>query len=187
LNTLRNYFQVVRLFLPMTLSLCLLNSCDQTAEPSPSTLNQGMGDDTIIAYNHQVVQAENQEIDDFIRRYQWSMNATPTGLRFMIYKKGNGVQAKIGTIVTIHYTIKKIDGDVIDSTDPSHPLDFELGKHELNNGLEEGVLLMKTGDRAKFILPSHLAYGLLGDLHKIPSRTILVYDLELVQVKQKQK
>lgn len=140
--------------------------------------------DSLITYNQQIVQSENQEIDDFIRRYHWKMNTTPTGLRFLIYKKGNGISAQKGEIVTLHYTIKKLTGDLIYSTVPDHPVEFEIGKHELNNGLEEGILLMKTGDRAKFILPSHLAYGLLGDLNKIPLRTILVYDVALLKVKQ---
>ena len=37
-----------------------------------------------------------------------------------------------------------------------------------NSGLEEGLLLMKVGDKAKFIIPSHLAFGLLGDENRIP-------------------
>ncbi|MCK9423174.1 MAG: FKBP-type peptidyl-prolyl cis-trans isomerase [Bacteroidales bacterium] len=144
-------------------------------------------DDSLINFNHQIVQSENQEIDDFILRYHWKMNTTPTGLRFMIYKKGNGISAEKGNIVTLQYTLKKLTGDLVYATVPGHPVELEIGRHELNNGLEEGVLMMKTGERAKFILPSHLAYGLLGDLDKIPLRTILVYDVELLDVKQGKK
>ena len=41
---------------------------------------------------------------------------------------------------------------------------------------------MKVGDKAKFIIPSHLAFGLLGDENKIPKRATLVYDVELIDV-----
>jgi FKBP-type peptidyl-prolyl cis-trans isomerase len=43
-------------------------------------------------------------------------------------------------------------------------------------------MLMKEGEKAIFIIPSHLAFGLLGDENKIPKRATLVYDVELVQV-----
>ena len=42
---------------------------------------------------------------------------------------------------------------------------------------------MKVGDIAKFILPSHLAFGLLGDEEKIPKRATLVYHVELLTIK----
>jgi FKBP-type peptidyl-prolyl cis-trans isomerase len=42
---------------------------------------------------------------------------------------------------------------------------------------------MHVGDRAKFIVPSHLAFGLLGDQNKIPQHATLVYDIELVKIK----
>jgi len=48
--------------------------------------------------------------------------------------------------------------------------------------LEEGLLLLHQGDKAKFIIPSHLAYGLLGDQKQIPPGATLVYDVELIQL-----
>jgi FKBP-type peptidyl-prolyl cis-trans isomerase len=144
-----------------------------------------MMDDTLIQYNKQILSSEDEEIEDFVHRYHWKVTTTPTGLRYMIYKEGNGIKAGKGKIVTILYTLKKINGDLIYTADPGHPCEFELGKHAVSNGLEEGVLYLKTGDRAKLILPSHLAYGLLGDLNKIPMRTILVYDVEVIAVKEK--
>ena len=62
---------------------------------------------------------------------------------------------------------------------------IELGKAEVESGLEEGILLMKVGDKAKLVIPSHLAFGLLGDENKIPKRATLIYDVELVEIKQK--
>jgi FKBP-type peptidyl-prolyl cis-trans isomerase len=41
---------------------------------------------------------------------------------------------------------------------------------------------MRKGEKAKFILPSHLAHGLVGDLQKIPPLSILVLDVELIDL-----
>ena len=60
---------------------------------------------------------------------------------------------------------------------------FTVGKGEVISGLEEGILLLHIGDKAKFIIPSHLAYGLLGDDNEIPTKATLIYDIEVVQKK----
>jgi FKBP-type peptidyl-prolyl cis-trans isomerase FkpA len=49
-------------------------------------------------------------------------------------------------------------------------------------GLEEGILLMHKGGKAKFILPSHLAFGLIGDQNKIPGKSTLIYDVNLIDL-----
>lgn len=170
---------------PFTVVMALLGSCSQSPEPLHTDHELKMLDDTIINYNQQVVQSENQEIEDFARRYRWQMKISSTGLRSMIYKNGQGKQAGKEKMATIQYTVKKLNGDIIERTDPDHPLIFELGKQQVPNGLEEGVLLMRTGDHAKLIVPSHLAFGLLGDLDKIYHRTTLVYDVHLMDVKEK--
>jgi len=57
---------------------------------------------------------------------------------------------------------------------------FIIGKGQAENGLEEALLMMKYGDKARLILPPHLAFGLLGDDKKIPRRAIIVYEIEVV-------
>ena len=49
--------------------------------------------------------------------------------------------------------------------------------------MHEGVKYMHVGDKAVIILPSHLAYGLVGDEHKIPPHASLLYELELLSVR----
>jgi len=101
----------------------------------------------------------------------------------MIYKNGKGASPRKGDIACIKYSVSRINGDLVYRSDSITPFEFETGKAKVPNGLEEAVLLMKTGDHAKLIVPSHLAFGLLGDMDKIISRQILVYDLELCAFK----
>ncbi len=53
---------------------------------------------------------------------------------------------------------------------------------EVESGLHHGVKHLSVGDKAKFILPSHLAFGTYGDGEKIPSKATLLYDLELIEI-----
>ena len=133
--------------------------------------------------NKKLVKEEDREIKDFIERYNWNMSETGTGLRYLIYKKGNGASAKKGKIAKFNYEVKLITGKVCYSSKTDGPQEFLIGKGGVISGLEEGVLLLRVGDKAKFIIPSHLAFGLLGDEDKVPKRATLVYDLELLEVK----
>ena len=54
----------------------------------------------------------------------------------------------------------------------------------VETGLHEGIKYMKVGEKAKMILPSHLAHGLIGDSKKIPPRSTIVYDIELLDLKK---
>ncbi len=56
---------------------------------------------------------------------------------------------------------------------------MEIGHGGVESGIEEGILLLHKGDKARFILPPFRAHGLLGDRQKIPPRSIIVYELEL--------
>lgn len=49
-------------------------------------------------------------------------------------------------------------------------------------GLEEGILMLRTGDKARFILPPHLAYGLFGDEEKILPRSTIVYEVKVIEI-----
>ena len=138
--------------------------------------------DTLINYNKAVVKTEDQEIGDLAGRYGWKMKTTPTGLRYMIYKNGTGERARKGKKATILYEIRLINGNLCYSSAQSGPKEFTIGQGGIESGAEEGILLMKVGDRAKLIVPSHLAFGLLGDQDKIPPQSALIYDIELLKL-----
>jgi FKBP-type peptidyl-prolyl cis-trans isomerase len=77
-----------------------------------------------------------------------------------------------------------LDGTQVYSSDSTGAITFQVGKSEIASGLQEGVKLMKEGDKAIFILPSHLAYGLSGDGDQIKYYEALVIDAELLNVSE---
>jgi FKBP-type peptidyl-prolyl cis-trans isomerase FkpA len=162
-------------------------SCNETPSKVTSIADFQSMDDSVATYNQQVVRTEIQEINDFILRYHWKMKETPTGLRYMIYKTGSGPEARQGDIVSIKYRVNLLNGDLVYLSDSTSLVTVEIGKRTVVSGLEEGLMLMKKGSKAKLIVPSHLAFGLLGDLEKIPAGATLVYDVELYTLKKSEK
>jgi len=157
-------------------------SCNQPQEerrlPDQQELRKALEETNKI-----LLESEKQEIRDFIVRYGWDMEETGSGLWYQIYQQGKGETASAGKIALINYTISLLTGDMIYSSDTEGAKEFRIGRGGVELGLEEGILLMKEGDKARFIMPSHLAHGVPGDGVKIPARATIVYDVELIELK----
>ena len=134
--------------------------------------------------NKRNVAGESNEIDEFIARHFFKTQRTGTGLRYQIYKNGKGRHAVDHDTVSINYKVYLFDGSLCYSTDTTGPVKFILGIGEQIKGLEEGILLMASGERARLIVPSHLGYGMQGDMNKVPPSSPLFYDVELLNISQ---
>ncbi len=145
----------------------------------------GNSDQAFVKSNRYLVRSEAEDIADFVARYKWPVETSGTGLRYWIEKEGSGPKAKYGDRVVLSYELKLLTGEIIRSSKSAGNLEFTVGKGGVEAGLEEGILLLNKGSRAKFILPSHLAFGLLGDGDQIPSRSSLVYEVEVIDIQRK--
>jgi FKBP-type peptidyl-prolyl cis-trans isomerase len=109
---------------------------------------------------------------------------TASGLRYKILQEGDGKQATKGAKVSVHYKGQLLDGTVFDSSyKRKQPIDFQVGIGQVIPGWDEGILLLKVGDKARFVIPSELAYGARGAGGVIPPNAILIFDVELMDVK----
>lgn len=136
----------------------------------------------MVEVNKAIVKTEEQQIEEFISRHGWSMDSTGTGLRFMIYEKGAGKRPKVNETARTACKIFLLDATLCYEYKKEEPLEFVIGNKDVPRGIEEAVLLMQVGDKAKVIVPSHLGYGLLGDKNKIPGNSSLYVELELLGV-----
>ena len=109
---------------------------------------------------------------------------TPSGLRYKILQEGNGKKAEKGNMVSVHYKGQLLDGQVFDSSyQRKQPIDFTIGVGQVIPGWDEGIQLLKVGDKARLVIPSNLAYGSQGAGGVIPPDATLIFDVELVAVK----
>ena len=109
---------------------------------------------------------------------------TDSGLRYQILQKGTGAKAAKGKNVSVHYKGQLSDGTVFDSSyKRKEPIDFQLGVGQVISGWDEGITLLNVGDKARFVIPSNLAYGERGAGGVIPPGATLIFDVELMAVK----
>ena len=137
----------------------------------------------LVRANKVITKNESIQIDQYIKRRKWSMKESGTGLRYEIYKEGIGPNIRPGQIVTLSYKLFLLDGTLCYSSDKDGLKSFEVGHGGVERGLEEGILFLKKHSKARFILPSHLGWGLPGDGNKIPMKVALLYDLEIIDLK----
>ena len=108
---------------------------------------------------------------------------TDSGLRYKIIQKGSGAQAEKGKSVSVHYEGSLDNGQVFDSSyQRKDPITFTLGIGQVIQGWDEGIALLKEGDKARFVIPSYLGYGERGAGGVIPPNATLVFDVELIKV-----
>ena len=118
-----------------------------------------------------------------LEKYAAGFEVTESVLRYQIIQKGDGAQAEKGKTVSVHYKGTLTDGTVFDSSYKRNaPIDFVLGMGQVIAGWDEGVALLKVGDKARFVIPSDLAYGSRGAGGAIPPDANLIFDVELVNV-----
>ena len=159
------------------LAFLILAACEEKKVVEQKT---NFGKEESIALNQQLLEEEEINIDLFLTHHaSWKIIKTGTGLRYYIYENGNGKKPMPGMKVGVIMNVKLLDETVCYET-PSDMIDeFIVDKSNVETGVQEAIKLMKVGDRAKLIIPAHLAHGITGDMNKIPPISTLIVDLKL--------
>jgi FKBP-type peptidyl-prolyl cis-trans isomerase FkpA len=182
---LNNFFKhIIHQGMYIVTCFVLLCACGDSQKKTSQKVNIQSKEfqDKLIDVNKMYVKQESDEIDQYVRHRNWQMTTTGTGLRYMITKKGEGEKAVPDKFVRVNYKVSLLDGTVCYSSDSTGARDFLVGQDNVESGLHEAIQLMNVGGKAIFILPSHLAHGLIGDENKIPAKSSVIYDIELLAV-----
>lgn len=137
-----------------------------------------------IGINQDMIEVNKDVIEKYIVRHKWEMTVTESGLYYMIYQQNNGTEIKSGDEVEFSFKTSLMNGDVIYDSESTGNRKMKIDRNQEESGLNEGLKLLKKGEKAYFILPPHLAFGVAGDSYRIPPYSVLVYDIEVVDVKQ---
>jgi len=167
---------IVIVFLIVSLVSCR----DKPANPIS---NSKPGKNEMADLNKFLVQKDRERIRNYIERKSLKMNESPTGLWYEIIKEGTGQSFTNNDKVVMDYECSLLDGTKCYSSKDLGPKEVIIGRSEIETGLNEGLRLLKPGAEAIFIMPPFLAYGLIGDRKLIPSRAVIVYNINILQTK----
>ena len=169
--------------------IALLNVGDSATLTIPSNLGYGpKGQGKIPANSTLIFDVELLDIVILAKPYDLKGLDTveiQEGLKIVWVKKNEtGKQAIAGSTVRVHYSGYLKNGKKFDSSvDRGDPIEFPLGQGRVIKGWDAGISKLKTGEKARLIIASELAYGSQGYQKAIPPNASLYFDVELLEVK----
>lgn len=139
-----------------------------------------------------------KKIQDYMAENNLNATKTESGLFYIIEEEGDGEQVEEGNTVAVNYTGYVLDGTIFDTSveevakendifnegRPYEPFNVMVGKGRVIPGWDEGLQLLKGGSKAKLLIPSTLAYGPRQAGEVIKPNSILVFDVEVVDVQK---
>ena len=115
-----------------------------------------------------------------LEKHAEGFEQTESGLRYKILTAGKGPKPAKGDRVAVHYEGSLLDGTMFDSSvQRGEPIEFLLGVGQVIPGWDEGIQLLRVGDKARLLIPSELAYGSRGAGGVIPPNAPLLFDVSL--------
>ena len=141
---------------------------------------QKRAEERMAALNDEAAKAGKKFLEDNAKRD--GVKTTASGLQYEIVTKAEGAQPKATDVVSVHYEGRLTGGKVFDSSiQRGSPIDLPVSG--VIPGWVEALQLMHVGEKAKLYIPSDLAYGAQSPSPAIPANSVLVFDLELLSIK----
>jgi len=148
------------------------------------TVKIDSSDNKLIRINKFLNKKDSAEIEAFCDKNKINAQIHPMGFYYWIETSGDTVAIGEGSTVEISYTLGLLNGFLCYNSDSTGNKAFVVGKSAaLEQGLDYAIRMLHKGDKAIFIFPPFLAYGLIGDEICIPARATIVYYLQVVDVK----
>ena len=144
------------------------------------TFLQTRAEERMVEMNAKAVEAGKKFLEDNAKRE--GVKTTESGLQYEVVKAAEGRQPTENDVVTVHYEGSLTDGTVFDSSiKRGSPIDLPVSG--VIPGWVEGLQLMHVGEKYKLYIPAELAYGAQSPSPLIPANSVLVFDLELLDIK----
>jgi FKBP-type peptidyl-prolyl cis-trans isomerase FklB len=165
--------------LPLSLALGLLAGCvpkeSAPVTTTPTTPSAADAKPGIATDPGEAFLAANAKKEGVI--------TTASGLQYKVLKSGTGDSPKATDQVKVHYTGTTIDGNVFDSSvQRGQPAVFPV--NAVIPGWVEALQLMKVGDKWQLFIPAQLAYGAQSPSPAIPPNSVLIFEVELIDIEK---
>jgi len=166
----------------ISLMALLICSCDPPvqeqilSQPDPYQ-------EQFVKTNQYMNRRHQDHISAFVERVGWNAETTSSGLWIVKEEPGTDPGIAVGDGVSFTFSSTLLDGTPCYEANEQHPKQIVVGKGGIESGVEEGLTQLRKGSRAIFLIPPHLAHGNFGDRNKIPGNSVLIYRIEVKEVR----
>lgn len=168
--------------LPAVLLVLLISACN----PPVQELHEAQPDqvsEQFVKANLYMQQRHQDHIAAFVERLEWEAEVTPTGLWIVVESQGEGEDIRENSQVSFTFESTLLDGSPCYNTGTGNPKQITVGKGGVESGVEQGLVFLKEGSEAVFLIPPHLGHGNFGDRDRIPGNSVLIYRLKVLEVR----
>jgi FKBP-type peptidyl-prolyl cis-trans isomerase FklB len=166
----------------------LLKAMESALKGESQLFDPQQAETIFVAFNEAAAKAKNEKVRAESQKFldenkkRAGVTTTASGLQYEVLKQGTTqVSPKATDQVKVHYHGTLMDGSIFDSSvDRGEPITF--GLDQVISGWTEGVQLMHVGDKFKFYIPSELAYGEGSPTPAIPGGSMLIFEVELLEI-----
>ncbi|QDE38648.1 FKBP-type peptidyl-prolyl cis-trans isomerase [Luteibacter pinisoli] len=140
--------------------------------------------DSVVEFRR-VATANAQRSTDFLakNKSRQGVITLPSGIQYNVLERGHGPQAQVTSTVVVNYRGALIDGTEFDSSYAhGKPVTFTVNR--VIPGWQDVIPRMHVGDKWRVVIPPQLAYGERGELPRIGPNEALVFEIELVDIRQ---
>ena len=170
-----NNFSIKKSFVLLIFIISLF-SCEKKVQiPSNKIDNKDSISADMIKLNQLLIEVEQKQIQAYIDSNSFDFDNNEGGFQITWTHKGLGEKINKNDLVEVAYQVETIQGDTCYTYTGKLKQEFVVGKLEKQRGFNEALTLLTEGDQTIIIVPSHLAYGAMGDLNNISPRTTLLY------------
>lgn len=163
---------------------CLFVACAE--KPAQVPMNKKPVDHTesnIMEANRGLVDIENEDIRHYVDSMKLDFDTTKIGIRYRILAANpSGEQPKRQQHVKITYSLREFDATDFCTNYKDRTEIVNVGNGELSRGIDEAILMLHQGETGEFIIPSYLAFGVVGKGQCIASRTPIYCRITLMVV-----
>lgn len=170
-------------FLIIFILSLLAVGCSDPAPKKQRPFDEARVKEPLVEANQHSVRTEDEDINLYVKRQQLDIVRSESGLRYEISKTGHGKLIKAKDVVTYSYETFSIDGNLLYSSEEQGDKVVKVDKNNEIHAIDEVLKLMRDGDSAHLVIPSHLAYGVAGDGDKIRQRIPIVMKIKIINVK----
>jgi FKBP-type peptidyl-prolyl cis-trans isomerase len=175
-------------------SACVAKAIEDVMNNKQAALDDGQANNAVMSYINKIQQERSKDVisagEKFLaeNKKRPGVKTTPSGLQYEVIKEGAGTRGEgirpVGEdSVTCHYAGSLINGVEFESSYKSgQPITFAL--YGVIPGWTEGLQYMTVGSKYKFFIPYQLGYGTQGNGRQIPGGSVLIFEIELLDVKK---
>lgn len=180
---------MIRFFIIITV-IITFSSCKELEARKPVSKNSGSYNKESIERNKNLIAVEEKQIKEYIQRdsVRTYLSSNDGFWYTYIHKDtlGSKVTPTVGDLTQFSYDLKTLNGKTLVSKEEVGQVitQVDQSNQELISGIRDGLKIMKEGETVIFLFPSHKGYGYYGLDTKIGSNTILVCELNLINIKK---